>query len=296
MYSKYKYWVIFKVNVLAHTFLEFQFLNWHVWSLSVQHWSIRPHPCQKCEFKVGQCFLLISAKIPLLTIFKHQFYLVITSKVNSFVFYTSQHIKEAMFCQKSRLFKDTLAWIDYGVPTIRSSICNMPLSRSTNSYEANNVDQLAKQAFQWDLNSKVHTSFFLNFLSKGSCLYRLNDTAKFLAWVFRISLASFSCFENVEINRDFWFDDQFSLYNSPFQKLDKIVFLSGQMCHRKTPGQIRHADKTVPYCQLMGAKSKLRWLYLRKLILRLTGHPLGNILTADFSVTNQILFASQNPK
>ena len=100
----------------------------------------------------------------------------------------------------------------------------------------------------------------------------------------------------IKINRHFWFNDQFSLNDSPFSKLDKKVFLSGQMCHRKTPGQIRHADKTVPYCQLMGAKSKLRWLYLRKLILRPTGHPLRYILTADFSLTNEIFFASQNPK
>ena len=30
----------------------------------------------------------------------------------------------------------------------------------------------------------------------------------------------------------------------------------GQMCQGRNPGQIRHGDKTVPCCQLMGAKSK----------------------------------------
>lgn len=38
------------------------------------------------------------------------------------------------------------------------------------------------------------------------------------------------------------------------------------MCQGRNPGQIRHGDKTVPCCQLMGAKSKPSWLYLRKLI------------------------------
>ena len=40
------------------------------------------------------------------------------------------------------------------------------------------------------------------------------------------------------------------------QKLSLVAVFSGQMCQGRNPGQIRHGDKTVPCCQLMGAKSK----------------------------------------
>ena len=52
--------------------------------------------------------------------------------------------------------------IDFGMPTIRWSICNMPLSCSTNSCKANNVDQPTSQFFILFFPKK---SFF-NYLNK----------------------------------------------------------------------------------------------------------------------------------